>query len=129
MKKNIIDKVKTFEDACQILGINPNNYKLIVDKNMGLDNLELVTNAFLKLAIITRCLNEGWKPNWDDDKETKYYPWFYMDNIRSFGLHVVSCHSSNSGVSGWLCFKNEDLCKYATKQFKDIYEAYMLNSK
>ena len=129
MKKNIIDKVKTFEDACQILGLNPDDINFKVPPNSGLESYANFINASGKLAIITRCLNEGWKPNWDDNKETKYYPWFEMKTVLGFGLDVVNAYDWYSTVSSRLCFKDKKLCEYATKQFKDIYEAYMLNSK
>ena len=125
MKNNIMNKVKTFEDACKILGLNPKDLLYKAPPNVGLEDYEEVFNANAKLMIITRCLNEGWKPNWDDNKETKYYPWFEMKTVPSFGLHDVNAVGWNSSVGSRLCFKDKKLCEYATKQFKDIYEVLM----
>ena len=125
MKNNIIDRVKTFEDACNILGIEPDEVLIKESTRIGLESHAKVFNAFSKLTIIVRVLNESWKPNWDNDKETKYYPWFEMRTVHGFDLLGVNGNDWISAVGSRLCFKNNELCEYATKQFKDIYEVLM----
>lgn len=125
----ITDRIKTFGDACKYLGINPDNYKLNFEPGFGLNNLALATNAFIKLTIITRALNEDWKPDWNNSNERKYYPWFTMDSGRGFGLLDVAYHAGHSDVSGWLVYESEELCRYSATQFKDIWEIYMRYNK
>lgn len=73
--KDIKERVKTFDDAVEILG-NDNqaviDYYAIADKTCTEDIL-----AFAKLRVIAEALNEGWKPKFDGD-ECRYYPWFYI---------------------------------------------------
>lgn len=78
--KDIKERIKTFEDACEALGENHpfvrayNGYA----KNISEENKNDVdVLAFLKLRIITAALNEGWEPTFDKD-ERRYYPWFYI---------------------------------------------------
>lgn len=69
--KDIRDRVKTFEDACTVLGIDPDEWKnrhLMFDKDVL---------AYLKLRVIAKALNEGWYPKFTED-ERRYYPWFYI---------------------------------------------------
>ena len=144
--KDIRDRVKTFEDACTVLGIDPDEWKK--------KHLMFVKDvlAYLKLRIITQALNEGWYPKFTED-ERRYYPWFYIltqeeyDNLsfeekrrcvgRAFGnAHAygglvcayagsaASVSYANSGAR--LAFSNYDLAVYAGKQFIDIWADFIL---
>ncbi len=79
--KTIMEMVKTFEDACQILGEYHSlvaHYKEIADRLEGYDGKELLDlYAFLKLRIIAAALNEGWTPKFDRE-EIRWYPHFYI---------------------------------------------------
>lgn len=78
---NITERVKSFEDACQVLGISTN-----VPDVKGLPRKhQKAIVANYKLIIIAEALNEGWKPNWQDSDECKYYPWFDMRNPAGVG--------------------------------------------
>ena len=67
---NITDRVKSFEDACQVLGISTN-----VPEVKGLPRKhQKAIIANYKLIVIAEALNEGWKPNWQDSDEYMYYP-------------------------------------------------------
>lgn len=88
---NITERVKSFEDACQVLGISTN-----VPDVKGLPRKhQKAIVANYKLIIIAEALNEGWKPNWQDSDEYKYYPWFDMTNPAgvgfSFDLYGYGC--------------------------------------
>jgi hypothetical protein len=108
--KNIMDRVKSYADAVIVLG-----RKAIIVSTDTDDEV-----AYKELKLIAEALNEGWKPNWDDHNECKYYPWF---NMSSSGLSDgdFGCSCSGSGVGSRLCFKSEELAKYAGKQFIDLY--------
>ena len=76
--KNIMERVKTFEDACNELGednVLVQAYRTAEFNTSG--NQDDVTDvvAYLKLRIIVAALNEGWKPTFSDG-ECRYYPWF-----------------------------------------------------
>lgn len=124
---NIIDRVKSFEDACQVLGISTD-----VPEVKGLPRKhQKAIVANYKLIIIAEALNEGWKPNWQDSDEYKYYPWFDMSNPAGVG-----CSSTNSAASptyayvgSRLCFKNRELAIYFGQTFTDLLnESLLLNA-
>ena len=63
--KNIMERVKTFEDACDELG-EDHQYVKAYREWMRISYAECKDiTAYLKLRIICAALNEGWKPTND----------------------------------------------------------------
>lgn len=122
---SIMDRVKTLSDALKIHGKPSKDIQWLLDYN-GKDEVVRAAQKWLQATIICKVLNEGWKPNWKDTNEYKYYPWFYMDKA-GVGFSYYGCdygHSS-SAVGSRLCFKSSELAEYAGKQFLDIYKGFM----
>lgn len=76
-ERPITERVKTFEDACKELG---EDHKLVQQfkaiKTAIAEDKE--ATAYFKLCIITAALNEGWKPDFTNDEEYRYYPWLCL---------------------------------------------------
>lgn len=126
--EKITDKIKSFEDACKHLRLNPNDLP-VVDMLPEKDRKSII--AFYKLTIIIRALNEGWEPDWSNWVEWKYYNWFYVEkgeDQRSSGFRSdgTVCTYASAGAGSRLCFKNIELAKYAAEQFKELYREYLL---
>lgn len=145
--QNVMERVKTFKDACNELGIEHD--KWVQDKkDLG---LEADVIAYLKLRIIAAALNEGWKPQFTTD-EYRYFPWFYLytqseiDEMseeeksrvvyRSYSVAhanggvAYACtvyDSSNAGtvIGSRLAFKTRELAEYAGRQFIEIWADYV----
>lgn len=124
---NITDRVKSFEDACQVLGISTN-----VPEVKGLPRKhQKAIIANYKLIVIAEALNEGWKPNWQDSDEYKYYPWFDMSNPAGVGCsHTYSAASRTSAnIGSRLCLKNRELAIYFGQTFTDLFnDSLLLNA-
>ncbi len=120
--KDITDRVKTFEDACNILGKDPGD--LIPGEAVSQDSNSIV--AYRKLIIIARALNEGWVPDWENDSQYKYYPWFDLSSGSGLSYHDYAYRDSYSTVGSRLCFKSRQLAEYAGKQFLDIYKDFFI---
>lgn len=120
---NITDRVKTFEDACEVLGFTGDI--LNGSLNDGLLEVSEKITAHIKLMVIVKALNQGWKPNWNNSSEYKYYPYWSMDG--GFSLYLVLCCYQLTRVPSCLCFKTRELAVYATKQFADLYKIYFTN--
>lgn len=76
--KDIMERVKTFEDACRELGEDHpfvSAYTAWI-KHEEFDDQEDIL-AYMKLRIICAALNEGWEPQFTED-EWRYYPWFWL---------------------------------------------------
>jgi hypothetical protein len=95
--EKITDRVKTFEDACEVLGIRPEDVLHSAHSDYLETEIDAI-NAFAKLTVIVRALNEGWKPDWNNSSEYKYYPWFNMES--GSGLSYLGC---GRRVFGFVC--------------------------
>ena len=76
----ITERVKTFDDALNILGENNplvKTYYAIDEAGLAQETTDNDVWAYLKLRIIAAALNEGWEPQFTED-ECRYYPWFYL---------------------------------------------------
>ena len=79
----ITERVKTYKDACKILGKDP--LEKYIDKTVELENGEKFVSysipidevAYIQLKTIIEALNEGWKPQLKE-YECHWYPWFYL---------------------------------------------------
>lgn len=121
----ITEKIKSFEDACQLLGIATN----LPEVSLLPENHQKAILAHYKLVIIAEALNEGWKPNWDDDDEYKYYPYFDMEGSSSgsgFSSDGYGGWSSGTHVGSRLCFKSRELARYTGETFIDLYKEYFV---
>lgn len=150
--KDIMERVKTFEDACHELGIEPD--KWLQDKaELG---FEPDVIAYMKLRIICKALNEGWEPQFTED-EWRYYPWFTLwtedelseksdewktdRHLISTGEYqtdyaglVFACSSyspsaADAAVGSLLCLKSDTLAVYCGKQFINIWADFCLIRK
>lgn len=144
--KNIMERVKTFEDAVAILGDkhilvkeywNVVNHTIVLTKNLI---------AYLKLRIICAALNEGWKPKFDGE-EYRNYPWFCIYTKKAYewlsedekkecrvvGLSHGNAYSgsgvqtlsSGANSSSLIVLKTRELAEYCEKQFIDIWSDYL----
>lgn len=150
--KDIMERVKTFEDACRELGIKPD--KWIQDREeLG---LEPDVIAYMKLRIICKALNEGWEPQFTEN-EWRYYPWFVLwteDELSEkpdewkTDRHLISTGDYQTGYAGLacadsysapsnagadfgsrLCLKSDTLAVYCGKQFINIWADFCLIRK
>jgi len=127
MKKTttlITDRIKTFQDACSLLKVPEKDVLAFTGNTPD----ELAVNALCKLIVIIRALNEGWQPDWNDNSQHKWYPWFDMEVDRNNppGFRFVGAYCAYAGTysagGSRLCFKSGELAEYAGKQFTDIYQ-------
>lgn len=144
--QNVMERVKTFKDACNELGIEHD--KWVQDKkDLG---LEADVIAYLKLRIIAAALNEGWKPQFTTD-EYRYFPWFFytqseIDEMSeeeksrvvyrsyynanasggvAFAYTVYDSSLTSSNIGSRLAFKTRELAEYAGRQFIEIWADYV----
>ena len=119
--KEITDRVKTFEDALEVIGETEEQFK----ERTQYDSVDEI--AYKKVKIIAQALNEGWVPDWTNTDEYKYYCWFkYVGSGVGFSFYDYYYDRSDSGVGSRLVFRTSALAEYAGKQFLDIYRAYMV---
>jgi hypothetical protein len=76
--------------------------------------------AFEKECMVVAFYNKGWKPNWDNTFEFKYYPWFYLGD--TFRLDYSGYDYSISNISSRLVFRDIVDCEEAVKKYFDVYK-------
>lgn len=121
--QKITDRVKTFEDACAI--VEPLENLLILSNYKGADRDMIAVQAFAKLTIIARALNEGWAPDWTNGSQYKWFPYFKYEAGFGFSATFYDSWLTHSTVGSRLCFKSEELAEYAAKQFQAIYNDFL----
>lgn len=127
--EEITDRVKTYEDACKVLGVEPINEQNAKAQGFRSDEI-----ARRKLETIAAALNEGWKPDWNNTDQYKYYPYFYIqENAKGKGSAGLSYAYTSSAAShslasfgSRLCFYASRLAQYAGNQFTDLYEQILI---
>ncbi len=119
--------IKTFEDACKKENIDPEKLPNVKDipEEFGKPII-----AVFKLFIIFKAINNGWKPDWSNSNEYKYYPWFYVLSS-GFGFDVSTYDSTCTvtGVGSRLCCDSSEKAKYIATQFEEEYKDFLLYSE
>lgn len=159
--KDIRERVKTYEDACEVLGIKPGDFGSMrfIDADGAMKPnsvLKFMPDeiAYFKLKVITKALNEGWKPKFDGN-EVRYYPWFWIYTKKeyealnaedkkecrvvgrsgdfayafggvAFAFAYYSSSFSYADSGSRLAFKTRELAEYCGKQFLDLWMDFLV---
>jgi len=116
---DIKDRVTDYESACRELGIEP-----LTEADFGIlpkEDRKVYFNRH-QLTIGIRALNEGWKPDFHNHTEYKYYNYVYSDGKSGFSFSVRVRHFY-CGSDFFL--KSNELAKYAQSIFKQQYLNYL----
>lgn len=97
----------TYEEVCRRLGeveINDENKKV---------------ESFKRIKQIERYFNQGWEPNWSNNNEPKWFPYFDFKNgwwVFFDSRLVFYCSVFQVGF-----YKNEEISNHVGIYFIDIY--------
>ena len=157
--KDITERIKTFEDACEELGDDHplvTQYRFIAGGYEGEEETDDFI-AYLKLRIIVVALNGGWKAKFTKD-EQRWYPWFKLWTRKELSMigkagwkddkHIISISGylenyagfsyafpyhftsgSDSSLGSRLCFKSKELAEYCGEQFISLWADFCLIKK
>lgn len=119
--------IKTFEDACKQIRITT---KLPDVSELMDDDLRKPVIAAYKLMVIYKAINNGWRPDWSNWNQYKYYPWFEVLSS-GFGFSCSYCvyGRTDSLVGSRLCTDSREKALYIATQFEDLYKDYFLYSE
>lgn len=133
--EDITNRVKSYADACKVLCIEPMDEDSMKAQGFRPDEI-----ARRQLETITEALNEGWKPNWADTDEYKFYPWFYIEvsEVQTEGANLganagLSCAHTGAAaatthalIGSRLCFHDRETARYAGRTFTDLYAQILI---
>lgn len=119
--------IKSFEDACEKLGLDPANIPDVKDIQ---DEFKKSIISVYKLMIVYKAINNGWIPDWSDNNQWKYYPWYEVLSS-GFGFSGANCDYDRAlaSVGSRLCTDTREKALYVAAQFKAEYQDYFLYSK
>ena len=117
----ITDRIKTLEDVFEAKGLDYGVWLAKCEVNG--DTPDEI--AYKTMKAITEVLNEGWKPDWENGKEAKWFIWF--ENKKGSGLvfYDVNYWCTCTFVGSRLCFVSRDIARYAATQFAKVYSTFM----
>lgn len=146
----ITNKIKTFEDACEVLGKDHEDVALFRDLSTLPTPLPPDLMAYIKLRIVCLALNEGWQPKFTQD-EVRYWPWLWLytqaeydrlddadkKELLLFGgraNYLARCGVASSGsdfafsissaiIGARLALKSRELAIYCGRQFLPLWTA------
>ena len=153
-KRPVMERIKTFEDACEELNIDSERVQFLW-KEAGILNSDVI--ALLKLRIITTALNEGWEPQFTKN-ERRWYPLLRLYNHdemlemsdewkqKHTSIYDRDCYKgeydglsttytsnspsiASSSFAPHLCYRNTALADYSGKQFIDLWADFYLIRK
>ena len=119
-------EIKTFEDACKVLNLDAE--KVIPDFSLFPEEEQEAMKAHAKLIIIAKAINGDWVPDWNNNNEYKYCPWFKMGSSSGVGFSYFGYDYwyTFSYVGSRLCFENREKAVYAGKTFVELYKTYFV---
>jgi hypothetical protein len=81
-------------------------------------------SCFVKIRLIIATLNNGWKPDFTNIKQEK---WFILPYFNCTGLWYAVFNASSGNAFGVrLCFPTKELAEYFWKHFQGLYMNYIL---
>jgi hypothetical protein len=119
--------IKSFEDACKYLGLDPEKLPDILAIP---EEFRKPIIAGFKLMIVYKAINNGWKPDWSNYQQWKYYPWFeVLSSGFGFSFACYYYDYTDTIVGSRLCTDTGEKALYIGKQFKAEYKDYFLFSE
>lgn len=114
--KEIYEKVYDLQTLTTYLGYNP-----LIYPNPNSDS-EKYLNACNVLSKVTEVYNEGFKLDWKNSSQYKYYPYKYFGG-GSWRVCVI-CDSYYLSCSARFYSKSEKLANKSYENFKEYWENY-----
>lgn len=115
--KKIASDPTTIEECLALLGDQDDDvieYNKLVKAGFKSANYQAI-------VVIVKALNKGWSPDFNNENQRKYYPWF--DTKGGVSLGSVGCYYLSSNVPPSFLFKDEETVRYAIKHFLPFYQA------
>lgn len=119
-----MNKVKSYADACLLVGIDPN---FLPDVSSWPEKDHKYLIACFKWDVIVRAYNAEWKADWSDWGQLKYYPWVSVKKAENspsgfaFSHAAYYCADTVTYVGSRLCFSNSTDVINALATFPEIF--------
>ena len=118
---NIIDykTIKTYDDAVKACPVDDDDIIYETDRP------HIV--AYKKICHIVKTINNGWTPDWSNNNQYKYNPYFKVSPSGSgFSVSTFEYFSAFTHVGSRLLTDSSEKALYMANQFQDLYVQYLL---
>ncbi|GAB1358555.1 hypothetical protein MASR1M31_03330 [Porphyromonadaceae bacterium] len=121
---------KLFEEAVKATG-RPAS----IDISSFPEDMREYHEAQYQMIVITEYLNDGWKPDWTNEDEPKYFPYFLYKNDTNkgsgssggvFGSTYYSYSNAYAGYGSHLCYKARALAERSGQEAIEIWNKILL---
>lgn len=123
---NIMDMVKSYKDACAVEGTDPiKNLPYANPQNADEEH----DNNVKKVKVIIRVLNGGWKPDYSDGKQYKWYCWFRYDpSVSAFRFDDTddAYTGANTGTGSRHTCRTDQIATHVGSEFIDKWNKWLL---
>jgi len=109
------EQITSVKLACEVTG---DDYGKLMAACRDLPNDEA---ALKQLKIVRKAINPiGYKPNWKNSNEYKYFPYFKLSE--GFSCWTTTYFHTITTVPSALCFIDSDRAEYFGKTFIDLFK-------
>lgn len=124
-------EIKTFEDACENQGEDPNHPKFKYVENTEDEGVDNSGPAFERLKVIRNAILGSKKLIWRKNQPFNYFPWFNMTKKpgSGFGDSAYNFWPAGSAISSRLALVSEEEAFYFGSQFESDWYEYMVEHK
>lgn len=118
------DQIKSYEDACERLGIEPMDEAAMLKMGFRQDEIDR-----RKLETITFAINDEEYLDWNNAGQQKWYPYFNFNSSSRFAFYDTryDCSIAYAGDASRLCFKDRERATYAGQTFTELYKSIIDN--
>lgn len=123
----IIERDITFEDICKERGDTPEE---ILPYKTPKNKRQFAANDLARLDYIAEFLQQGFIPDYSNENEKKWFPYFEYNNKKAgFGFSDSLCVGSgaDSTCGSRLALKNKETSDYFGTQFIEIHNRLLTN--
>lgn len=127
--ENIMERIKSYEDACEYFGLNPREQLPYRDTKIFRQE---AANAFVQLDIIAESLRERVLLDWTDSSQKKWFPVFTNYSSGS-GFRFLASYFDWSYTlacgGARLCLDTKEKSDYFGTQFLSIWNKFLNPNK
>ena len=126
--KQVFDfrSIDSAEAAFQKCGLDPN---VMPDLSKLPARFNFLTTVFI-LSVIFEAINDGWKPDYSNHNQAKYYPWPWVSSSGlGFSNSYYSYDHAYASVGFPLCTNTREKAIYILEQFPELWKHWLLNVK
>ncbi len=121
----ILDRLHSFEDACRIKGVSPNDIVRFPDPK---NDWQIAKNAEDQLEFIIEVAVEDWVCDWNNSNQKKWVPIFDFSSA-GFVFYFADCHCTRTITGLGSRLPTSEMATIIGKRFIHLYKLILTKPK